>query len=421
VFVAAAAASAGGGVLLVHGGWIPKARRGRAFAAWGLGTTAPPLLAFALLCTQMEPGTALRGILGPYPFLLNADVWANPFFADRSGLTDPWGQTLAAARWALTVAALMVAALGLQWAAKRRGRLRPVLMALGYLLPIAGGSLLAPADWNTVLTPLPFLLLASVVVLTWRGRTAERGSERWLLGLILTVFSLMLLLKMPLNARVHHYGFAMALPGVMLGVIAWLEVIPVHWKRVGPDRGLFQAVGLGAITLFTLIHLVSAFVRFGTLNYPLGAEADRIWANGRAAIVQSAVAAVETLTRPQHTLVVVPEGAMINFLSRRASSISHLTFLPTDLAQYGEGTIVGRLAARPPDYLMVLARPLRDLREYGCQAFGEDCARELSRWIDAHYLQVFAEDENGVPLYSLRVRRDDIERPPSKEQGRQAR
>ncbi len=420
MFVAALGALVVGLVVLSRGDWLSGIGRARALAAFVVPALLPPLLAAAILSRQMEPAVAFRGVLGPYPFLMNAAVWANPFFAARSGMDHPMAGLAAVARWTLALGALLVFCLLLERVVVRHPGWRTGLLAGAYLLSFgAFGFLVKQEAWNHVLMPLPFLLIGAVVVLGrrgWNRARAQSGGSRLLLGLVLSVFALLLLLKMPLSTRLFHYGFAMALPGTLLAVVAGLHIIPTHWKRSSPDRGVFQTAGLGVLTMFVLVHLVWTFLRFETLRYPFGDGPDRMWANWRGAMVESAVRRVKEAIPPNQTLVVLPEGTMVNYLSRRASSSSHTTFVPTDFAQYGEGALVESLSANPPDYVLTLARPLRDLREYGCQNLGEDCGRDLMRWVDDHYRETFAAIENGISLYSLRVRREPAEIAPAREE-----
>jgi hypothetical protein len=211
---------------------------------------------------------------------------------------------------------------------------------------------------------------------------------------------------MPLNTRVYHYGFAMALPGTLLVVVAWLDIIPRHLTLSGTRLQLFRAGGVGALSLFALVHLVSSFVFFSARTRSLGEGADHLWVDRRGAIIDAAVHTVRSSVQPGQTLVVFPEGAMINFLARRPSSVAHITFLPTDFSQFGESSLLRQLQEHPPDFVLLLSTHVRDLREYGCMNFGEDCGPKVGSWMRERYRGVFSAQVAGLPLYSLLVRSD---------------
>jgi hypothetical protein len=78
----------------------------------------------------------------------------------------------------------------------------------------------------------------------------------------------------------------------------------------------------------------------------------------------------------------MPEGVMINYLSRRAAGTPYFNFLPPELAMFNERAMVSALAANPPEFIMLVQR---DTPEYGTRAFGQDYGAELMNWVAANY------------------------------------
>ena len=78
------------------------------------------------------------------------------------------------------------------------------------------------------------------------------------------------------------------------------------------------------------------------------------------------------------TMVVFPEGVMVNYLARFASPLPTYFFLSTD------GQLVQRLRANPPDLVVLISR---DLREYGVAGWGEKAGagKEILDWLAADY------------------------------------
>jgi hypothetical protein len=195
----------------------------------------------------------------------------------------------------------------------------------------------------------------------------------------------LLLLKVPFNARISHYGFALAMPGVALLVVTAIDLIPSWLDSRGLGGRLFRVAFRGLLVVFVGSHLLISSWFFAQRTYAMGQGPDTLRVNGRGAVVAQAAQMVLERTQPGETLVVFPEGAMVNYLTRRRSSIPHLDFDPVTLAKDGEDAVLNELKSHPPDHVLAFARHVRDLREYGCVTFGEDCAKEIGAWLKGGY------------------------------------
>lgn len=68
------------------------------------------------------------------------------------------------------------------------------------------------------------------------------------------------------------------------------------------------------------------------------------------------------------TLLVLPEGEMINYLARLPSPVAPFFFFSAATSGGREAAIVRELERDPPDWVVLVSR---DLREYGVQRYGE--------------------------------------------------
>jgi hypothetical protein len=110
-------------------------------------------------------------------------------------------------------------------------------------------------------------------------------------------------------------------------------------------------------------------------------------------MVAHLVAWVERNVPPDGTLVVMPEGVVVNYLARRRNPTRHLNFVPPEVEIFGEDAILADLRAAPPDFVALVHR---DTREYRLPLFGIDYARRLRDWVhDEHRLATRA---GAVPL-----------------------
>jgi hypothetical protein len=93
------------------------------------------------------------------------------------------------------------------------------------------------------------------------------------------------------------------------------------------------------------------------------------------------------------SLLVIPEGVMLNYLLRKPVPISAYNFNPYWL-NWRDQILVG-LRKAPPDYVALITR---DMREYGMNYFGDSPEHgvKILTWIQTKYRQVWR--AGGHPL-----------------------
>jgi hypothetical protein len=222
--------------------------------------------------------------------------------------------------------------------------------------------------------------------------------------LALVVFAGLLLGKMILQPRVYHYGFVLAMPATLLLVTTLVAWLPAVIDRAGGCGKLFRAAALAALPVAVAAHLVLIGDRLRPRTQPVGEGADRFLADERGEAARWVLARLAQHGRAGETLAVFPDGAMLNFLARRASPTPYYTFMPAELAIFGESRMAAALREHPPDFAVL--RP-RSMSEYGYRAFGVDYGLELSAWLERHYEPVHLEEalelrERDLPVLLLR-------------------
>jgi hypothetical protein len=120
----------------------------------------------------------------------------------------------------------------------------------------------------------------------------------------------------------------------------------------------------------------------------IGRGGDRILGDARlgaSGMVAHLVRWVESNVSRDATLLVMPEGVVVNYLTRRRNPTRHLNFVPPEVEVFGEGRILADLRAAPADYVVLVHR---DTREYRLPLFGIDYGRRLRDWVsDAYEIQ----------------------------------
>jgi len=354
-------------------------------AAFAGGLAAPPLAALALLAGAMPAAEAWRGTLGSWAYLGNQQLREIRYFAWSMGLDDPPSRLAALARAGARQAALLLPLLGMAWALRRRpGAARVAAAACGLAMLVGLAPFWRSRMWLEGARTLPLWalgVLATSAAVLWRHRNGERFRTAAARG-ALAVFALLLLPRIFLNARVYHYGFVLAAPAALLMVAALLEWIPRALDDAGASGRVFRAGAAALVAWAVAFHLAESQSRMSVKTVQVGRGPDRFLADARGGYVNAFLAAARGRLAPGDTLAVLPEGAMINYLMRRRSSVPYLTMLPSDEAQFGEDELLGSLQRSPPSAVALVHR---NTSEFGKPYFGTDYAQRTLAWVAAHY------------------------------------
>jgi hypothetical protein len=408
-------------------GWViclPLQRQGRGESVRAVlmfaGCAVGPVVVAALLLWSMMPlGEVLLGFAGAWKWIGDSELNRLFYFRFIFGTTDTRQSLLSIARWAGIYAVLLAAAVLL---ALLLPRIRRLPSGRTLFVPIA---LLTAATlylinrhqptWYLIVRQAPLFMLIAGLVLLWRV-VRHRGDparlQQLALPMMLVILAGALLGKTLLHVRVAHYGFALTMPAAVL-ILVWLvSHLPRHVERLGGSGALIRAVFTGAwlVAMFIFIVAQSQLVAFKRELVATGGDA--FYTDGqRARFVNATLYELSRLQTPNQTLVVIPEGLIINYFSRRINPTGHLNFTPPALIMFGEEQMLADMMRHPPD-LIVLVHA--DTSDYNAQYFGRDYGREIARWINQNYRVAsrlgalpFTSDRFGV----LIMQRRDLEGP----------
>lgn len=382
------AAACGAGAALVLGLRQPGSRppATRVAGMFAAGLLAPPAVALLLLSLALPLPEAWTGVLGSWAFSLNEDLWASPYFAWSMGTQDVAGSLGALARASAAQLGLFGAVLALSLLGRRYPRATLPLAALA----AAGSGLGLAATWQSpawreIGRPLPLWDLAALAWCAtnlWRSRHDGASFPRQAARLVLALFALSLLPRMALNARFYHYGFLLAGPSLLLVAALLLDWIPAALARRGAPAAVWRSAALVLLAGVAAHHLGATRGRLQAKTVTLGQGGDRMLTDARGRYVQAALDGLRQASRHGDTLVVLPEGALLNYLLRLPSSVPYLSMLPSDVAQYGEDELLGALRRGPPSLIVLVHR---DSSEFGARFFGRDYGELMARWIAERY------------------------------------
>jgi hypothetical protein len=254
---------------------------------------------------------------------------------------------------------------------------------------------------------LPLLMLGAVALLVWKQRVELwQGKLADVFPLLWSVFALGMLAKMGLHSHLWHYGVFLAMPAFLAAVFMGLWWLPRHWPRLAGCAGGFRAPLL-AFLIFGLVRLfIQSELYYVDKTQPLGSPPDQLLVtrgkeDPRTEPVKAALAWIETNLRPDQTLGVLPEGAMLNYLTRRRNPTPYLVFM-AEMDAFGEAAMLAAYRRTPPDFIALVHR---DTDEYGEGWWGErqGFGRDVMAWVRAAYEPVhligappFTTDEFGI-------------------------
>jgi hypothetical protein len=337
----------------------------------------PVLVAVALLARALPLAEAIRGALGSWTSVFRPEVSGLYYYRDAMGLVGIGENLSVILVWSAGCLAYAVLATGSAMAVGRTasmsGRAAAAVAVTVYLVLAA-----LPVGWIALARALPVLLailLAIALARACSGRTEMTGAIPFL------IFGFLLLAKIAFRVRLDEYGFVLAMPASLALVCTLVE----WWPRAMPSadaRRFLRAANIGALLLVATVLTGIAKRRIEQHHVPIGSGGDRFLATDEATTVAPLLDDIEKRIGPDETLAVLPEGIMINYLARRVNPTGHLNFMPPEFAIFGEAAIERAFADSPPDWVVLVSRPVD---EYGMRGFGADFGVGLSRWVGRHY------------------------------------
>lgn len=391
-------------------GVISRGRRVRSLALLLAGLLLPLSVSILLFSSQEPLWHSVGDTFGAWRFVLSGTLSSELFFRRLSGFDAPLTNALKL----LPPTAVYLIVFGTAAAAALRVRRwsSPDLFAIPF------AAALGILSWSTRVLPWhraaqPFspilvVLLATLGLRVARGSTSDQAADRRLvMRFTMVVFASLLLSRMILNPIFYHYGFVLAMPATLVVVVLLLDWVPSVLARRGGAAIVFQAISIAAICVLVGTHLMAMSGLLRAKTERVGTGPDRFLADSRGKYVRDLLVDIEGRLQRNQTLVGLPDGAMLNYLSRRENPTPFFSFIPVLLTLFDEPTIVAALDRHRPDFVVILHD---DTSEVGGRFLGRDYGRLLMAWVGTHYREVRqfgarpnVDDQFGILL----MQRDD--------------
>lgn len=367
--------------------WAQQEHIGAAEFALLLAGAALPTLLFAIWFARTESWRQ--------SFIDASQAWwlvvvdriqnGNPQQTSFSGVDRPWFNALMQLKATFWAAAILGSVWASGWFVNRPWSLI-IRMATALAAVAIACSVRLDGGWFNVGRCLPGLMVAALVVVgmkAWREvRATGRVESGTVMALLLVLLAGTMMARMPLFTRISHLGFFQAaLAGMVTAAMAVAELPrwtgPGSWGRRVAMLGCFAVLAVGCAS----IAAQSWRIRVDQTE-AVGWGRDRFYAttwkiDGTGALVNWAATWLRK-TPPDATVLVLPEGTMINYLSR------HKSLEPGLVRGEAETVFLGQMQRTPPEYVVLITR---DLREFGVARFGApgNMGSEIMKWVSNNY------------------------------------
>jgi 4-amino-4-deoxy-L-arabinose transferase-like glycosyltransferase len=386
--------------------------------------------------SEMNSTEAARAICGAWLPLLHSTGLQLPIYQRNTGLDAPWfhiGKALiefgglavivGLCAWRLTRKEVTSD----EWQVTRKASASnpvtrhpsPVTFRVERVICFAlAGGVSINYSWQNSGHCLPLLLLVAAI-LWWREwhQKSEIGNQKSEIGIMWLAFSFAMLAKLGFNPRLSHYGVFLAMPAFLSAIYLLLHLLPRFLEKVASDecqvtgKETAPAPDLSPVTrhlspfraamlIFLLAGLTRLTIQSGLFykdkDFTLGSGGDRIVSYNpkldnpksapTGAAMASAAAWIEAHTAPTNTLAVLPEGVMLNYLTRRDNPTPYVVFA-FEVWAFGEQNMLAAYEKNPPDYIVLVQR---DSSEYGVPYFGRQKGYgfDVMQWVRRNYKPV---------------------------------
>ncbi len=391
------------------------ARRQIHFAAKSLAAflfaAIVPSLGFFLFFLQVENlRESLRSVMFGWLPLFQTSVAKNPFYQWCMGFDQPFTHLRAmAGQFIFIAAAVAFCAFVFRFAQKLKSKPAKWFLLLLPVVPLLYFAV--RFDWGGCGASLPPLALTTIFLLRENFQKLS-ATHKFTFPFLWSVFGLVLLLKLGLFPRVWHYGFALAMPAFVSAVYLLLWLLPrLLENKFQVHARIFRATVL-LVLLVGFVNLFSQSEKFyDAKNLAVGEGGDQILAFGpqgnsvEARTTKAALAWVESNTPPNATLAALPQGVLLNFLSRRVNPTPDLDWNPTMFDVFSQEKMTAAFEKNPPDYVLLVEW---NAYEFGIGGeFGQfpGYGVELMQWIDKNYqpAQLFGSEPLKSGLFGIKI------------------
>ena len=366
-----------------------------------------PTLGFAAYFAAFVPTRqAFSMAAGAWLRFVSPSVGANAGGGIQSGFSgvDQAGNHLSQHLLATSLACLLIGGItGLGWLSKKVSRHSLFTIIAVVVATLFGWLSWSMIKWTEVGRTFFGLMLIYLTIhgaLVLFAKSPRENLQQTAPRILLAMLGAALMARMALNGRIYHYGFYQAaIAGSILPAILICE-LPER-LRTGLRERVLILVAILALLLpgvVTIVRASQGLIRLKTAS--VGEGLDRFYVFPRTVDYTGELvdAATKSLKKEGKvgSLLVLPEGIMINYLTRIPSTVPYYFYASTP------PELVTELETRPPERVVVISR---DLREYGIERYGDTPGhgQEILEWLSRNYARYAHAGGNPLDVRSRGV------------------
>ncbi len=377
------------------------------------GFCAPIGIAYLYFSTQLPISRVASSILG------FTDQWREilriNYYQYITGLDHPGHNfktmLTTAAFYGLVIIAFKCLYLGRGFFKKSDKRWQGVIFVLLGLAGIAQVAIwILRFPYDEIFRGLPvmiIIMMGYLSLLLWRHQRDENKISLILPLWVMTVWGLLMLTKVFLNSRVNSEGFVYAMPAVILFIGLFQYLIPQYFEQVYPKNHFVRTLASVLLLLIFIVGLRSIAHIYQLRNFPVRIGSDIIickkipWYPNDVEISEIAdfLKNADKIMSKDANFVVFPQGAILNFLTKRVNPLPHITIMGAEVVSFGEHEILRSFKEYKPDYVVLSSEmPLG----YLTHRSGIRYAFTIKAWILANYRPVWPahpEMDNMITVY----------------------
>jgi len=267
-----------------------------------------------------------------------------------------------------------------------------------WIYPLAGILVVGPVVfwlkdircWLELGRPLPLFVTCLLIYYALTLKKALNRGENLkplIFPLTFSLFAFVALFKVFFNTNVFHYGYVLAFPAFAL-LVQFLIFDAHRLIKIKTGHSHFFRMSASALfVIYILFHGSISYSLFELKNYPIASGSDRILDynpdySNHADVINEAVDYINGTFPLEEEYPVLPSGALLNYLPRRANPYPFIFFTPTETLIFKESDYIRLLENNPPEHILIQQM---DHWEFGSRYFGKDFAQNLYKWIMKHY------------------------------------
>jgi hypothetical protein len=153
-------------------------------------------------------------------------------------------------------------------------------------------------------------------------------------------------------------------------------------RRRGEERRSFTRIGVVALSLLVAAAFAFRIRQYGEMEIVWIPGTGRMLSAGAPLAAEIVTTADAVRTAGTNSLVVFPEGQILNFLSGKPNPLRQKLYIPGYLRASNEPELLADLERTRPGAIVLWPRTTE---EYGPAEFGVDYGREVFAWIERNY------------------------------------